>query len=69
MKYWIVVVEPSIFRAHDTYVLGPFGRLKAYLVAWLEVKRNPHAEARVFKTNPRTRVLLGDETLWSRQGQ
>lgn len=68
-KKWIIVIEPSIFRAHDTYVLGPFGKVKAWIVAHVEIWRNPHAAAKVIKTNNNTRVLLGNEVLWPREGQ
>lgn len=59
----IVVIEPSIFRRGETYVVGPFptfgnGRMEAQ---WA-VRRNPYAEAQVLQAS--TTVFLGKRQLW-----
>ena len=61
-KNRIVIVEPSIFRAADTYILGPYNKFAAWFVAHREIIRNPHAAARV--VNSKSRVMLGKEILW-----
>ena len=45
-----VIVEPSALRAHETYVLGPFGRIKAWLIAHRELIRHPFGS--VWVTSP-----------------
>lgn len=59
----IVVIEPSIFRRGETYVIGPFPTFgKGWMDAQRAVRRNPHAEARVLPAS--TTVLLGRRQLW-----
>jgi len=36
-----VIVEPSALRAHETYILGPFSRIGAWLIACRELVRHP----------------------------
>lgn len=61
-KKRILVVEPSPFRRNETYVIGPFGRVKAYFKAWMIVNRNPFSEVRVMPAE--CKVLSGDRILY-----
>ena len=63
-KQWIVIVEPSMFRRAETYVLGPFGRLRAWWVAHIEASQHPYSEIRVVPAT--ATVELGDRVLWPR---
>ena len=62
-KKRIVIVEPSEFRRAETYVLGPFSRLRAWWVAHKEVDKHPFGEARVVSAD--AIVMRGDEVLWN----
>ena len=58
----ILVVEPSPFRRDETYVLGPYGRMRAWWTARMEVRKHPFAEVRVVSAS--STVLIGDRILW-----
>lgn len=62
-KKKILIVEPSPFRRDETYILGPYGRFKAWWIAHSICTRHPYAEVRV-ETATCT-VLRGDEILYS----
>lgn len=59
---YILVVEPSIFRRDETYVIGPFSGFWGYVMAKLIVWNHPHSEVRVLPDN--SIVYLGDRILW-----
>lgn len=58
----ILVIEPSPFRREETYVRGPYGRLRAWWTARMEVQRHPFAEVRVLPAA--STVLIGERILW-----
>jgi len=62
--HWIVLVEPSIFRRDESYVLGPFSRLRARWEGIKIVWCNPHAEARIVPAE--CVVVAGDRRVWPR---
>jgi hypothetical protein len=59
----ILVVEPSMFRRAETYVLGPYPAWLAWLKAHLEVRRHPFGEVSV--VSDQATVTLGDRVLWA----
>ena len=61
-KRKILVVEPSLFRRDETYVLGPFPAWLAWLKAHWLVRRYPWGEIRVEGAG--CVVTLGETVLW-----
>lgn len=61
-KRKILVVEPSVFRRDETYVLGPFHSWTAWLRAHWLVGRYPYGEIRV--VDACCVVTLGETVLW-----
>lgn len=61
----IVAVEPSIFRTAESFVLGPYSKTKAWIVANKIVFYNPYSAADIY---PETcKVYLGDKMLWPKE--
>jgi hypothetical protein len=58
----ILVVEPSPFRRAETRVMGPYGRVWAWLMAHWVVRRHPYGEVQV--VDARCRGELGSDVLW-----
>lgn len=59
----IVVIEPTIFRRGETYVVGPFPTFgNGWMEAQWAVMRNPYAEARIFPAS--ATVIIGSRQLW-----
>jgi hypothetical protein len=59
---YILVVEPSIFRRDETYVLGPVSRFWGYVKARLIVWNHPYSFVQVLPEN--STVYLGERILW-----
>jgi hypothetical protein len=59
---YVVVIEPSPFRAHETYVEGPFFFGKAKRAARKAVRKHPFGEARLFEAS--TTIRQGSRVLW-----
>ena len=62
MNSRILIVEPSLFRREDTYILGPYGRIRAFFVALRTVIRYPESEVRV--VSAKATVMIGDQVLY-----
>jgi len=67
MNKRIVIVEPSPFRTDETYVLGPYGKVKAFFVAEWECLNNPYSRVLVYPEN--TKVSLGERVLWLKENK
>ena len=61
-KYVILVVEPSVFRRDETYVIGPMSRFWGYVKAKLIVWNHPYSLVRILPEH--STVYLGEEILW-----
>jgi len=48
-RMWGVIVEPSIFRVHESRLEGPFTKRLARRFACKFVAHNPYGEAQVFR--------------------
>jgi hypothetical protein len=59
----IIVVEPSPFRRDETYVIGPFGRIRAWFKAHWINGCNPWGMVWVVPDD--TRIELGNRVLWA----
>jgi len=57
----LVMVEPSMFRRDECYILGPFPWKQALRVAKREVRIHPHGETQVVSRHGT--VMQGDEIL------
>ena len=60
--HYIVAIEPSPFRRHDSYVLGPYPRWMALMAARGAVSRHPFGAASVVPES--AIVTRGDSILW-----
>ena len=58
----IVIVEPSMFRRDETYVCGPYGRLRAWWVAHWECWRHPYALVQIVSAT--STITMGERVLW-----
>jgi len=65
---WIVVVEPSVFRVAETYVLGPFQkRDEALREARRAISINPHAAATIHDAG--VTIFRAGHQLWPATGK
>lgn len=64
---WLVIVEPSMFRVHETYVLGPFRRNEAEDVQRRETARHPFSQT-WRREGLDCRIECAGRVLWPRQG-
>ncbi len=63
MAQKIVAIQPCVFSFEGTYVKGPYGKVRAWLVAnWETWWVNPHAQSTVLPAD--CLILAGKKVLW-----